>query len=154
MQQQAEAYGRDGIRISGIGRRERLPESLCEILAHAETRTRAAGRLHLRLAVDYSARDTILEAARRATDAQLHSRERFLGLLEEVAAHGPCGEVDLLIRTGGEQRLSDFLLWESAYAELIFTERFWPDFAGEDLARAVEAFRARDRRFGRIQEAS
>jgi undecaprenyl diphosphate synthase len=62
--------------------------------------------------------------------------------------------VDLVIRTSGEQRLSDFLLWESAYAELIFTERFWPDFAGEDLARAVEAFRARDRRFGRIQEAS
>src|SRR2546426_232092 len=86
---------------------------------------RGGTKLHLRLAVDYSAREAIV-AGRLLPD------------------------VDLLIRTGGEQRLSDFLLWECAYAELYFTERMWPDFAPADLAAAIEEFRARERRFGTL----
>jgi undecaprenyl diphosphate synthase len=102
------------------------------------------------VAIDYSSRDAILEAARlgRRDDA---TRERFAVRLGEI--HGvPAPDVDLLIRTGGEQRLSDFLLWESAYAELFFTARMWPDFRGDDLAAAVAEFRGRDRRFGALPE--
>lgn len=138
------------VRLSVIGRRDRLPPEVVAAIASAEALTARASRLHLRVAIDYSSRDTILEAARlgRRDDA---TRESFAMRLGET--HGaPAPDVDLLIRTGGEQRLSDFLLWESAYAELFFTARMWPDFHGDDLAAAVEEFRGRDRRFGALPE--
>jgi len=119
-------------------------------ISAAEALTVRGARLHLRVAVDYSSRDAILEAARlgRLDDP---TRESFTSRLGE--AHGaPAPDVDLLIRTGGEQRLSDFLLWESAYAELFFTTRMWPDFHEDDLAAAVADFRGRDRRFGALSE--
>ncbi|PYO60736.1 MAG: isoprenyl transferase [Gemmatimonadetes bacterium] len=118
------------------------------LFASAELATAGNRRLHLRLAVDYSARDTIVEAARRLAPGE-HTRADFARRLGE--AYGDtAADVDLLIRTGGEQRLSDFLLWECAYAELYFTERMWPDFAPADLAAAIEEFRARERRFGTL----
>lgn len=132
---------RNGVRLSVIGRRDRLSEVLRERIEDAERRTLRCDRLHLRLAVDYSSRDMMLRAAERCARESDWSREAFLGALGGW-------EVDLLIRTGGEQRLSDFLLWESAYAELVFEPALWPDFTGRHLARAVEGFRARDRRFG------
>ncbi|HKX05440.1 MAG TPA: di-trans,poly-cis-decaprenylcistransferase [Methylomirabilota bacterium] len=138
------------VRLSVIGRRDRLPREVVSAIAAAETLTARGTRLHLRVAIDYSSRDAILEAARlgRRDDA---TRERFAVRLGEI--HGaPAPDVDLLIRTGGEQRLSDFLLWESAYAELFFTSRMWPDFHGDDLAAAVAEFRGRDRRFGALPE--
>lgn len=138
------------VRLSVIGRRDRLPREVVSAIAAAETLTARGTRLHLRVAIDYSSRDAILEAARlgRRDDA---TRERFAIRLGEI--HGaPAPDVDLLIRTGGEQRLSDFLLWESAYAELFFTPRMWPDFHGDDLAAAVAEFRGRDRRFGALPE--
>ena len=138
------------VRLSVIGRRDRLPPEVVSAIADAEALTARGTRLHLRVAIDYSSRDTILEAARlgRRDDA---TRERFAIRLGEI--HGaPAPDVDLLIRTGGEQRLSDFLLWESAYAELFFTARMWPDFHGDDLAAAVTEFRGRDRRFGALPE--
>ena len=138
------------VRLSVIGRRDRLPREVVSAIAAAETLTARGTRLHLRVAIDYSSRDAILEAARlgRRDDA---TRERFAVRLGEI--HGaPAPDVDLLIRTGGEQRLSDFLLWESAYAELFFTPRMWPDFHGDDLAAAVAEFRGRDRRFGALPE--
>jgi undecaprenyl diphosphate synthase len=116
---------RQGVRLTVIGRRDRLPAPLVSAIAAAEQTTAGGTRLELRLAVDYSAR-----AAIRA-DALLP-------------------DVDLLIRTGGEQRLSDFLLWESAYAELWFTDRMWPDFSAADLAAAVADFQSRERRFGAL----
>ncbi len=131
----------NGVRVSVIGRRERLPGLVLGAISDCEKATAGGGRLHLRLAVDYSSRDQILEAARRlegeATRAEL---AQTLGL----------PDVDLLIRTGGEQRLSDFLLWECAYAELIFTERMWPDFTAADLQNAVAEFSSRERRFGAV----
>jgi undecaprenyl diphosphate synthase len=136
------------VRLSVIGRRDRLPPEVVSAIADAEALTARGTRLHLRVAIDYSSRDAILEAARlgRRDDA---TRERFAIRLGEI--HGaPAPDVDLLIRTGGEQRLSDFLLWESAYAELFFTARMWPDFHGDDLAAAVAEFRGRDRRFGAL----
>jgi undecaprenyl diphosphate synthase len=138
------------VRLSVIGRRDRLPSDVVSAISAAETLTARGARLHLRVAVDYSSRDAILEAARlgRLDDP---TRESFASRLGE--AHGaPASDVDLLIRTGGEQRLSDFLLWESAYAELFFTTRMWPDFDPDDLAAAVAEFRGRDRRFGALSE--
>jgi undecaprenyl diphosphate synthase len=137
------------VRLSVIGRRDRLPSEVVAAIVAAEALTARGTRLHLRVAIDYSSRDAILEAARLGRDDA--TRERFAVRLGEI--HGAAApDVDLLIRTGGEQRLSDFLLWESAYAELFFTARMWPDFHGDDLAAAVAEFRGRDRRFGALSE--
>jgi undecaprenyl diphosphate synthase len=145
----------NGVRVNVIGRRDRLPAGVLGALRAAESGTSAASKLHLRLAVDYSARHAIAVAARSLRANGPVSSTAFSHLLNQaVHSHPAAPDVDLVIRTSGEQRLSDFLLWESAYAELFFTERPWPDFDGEDLTRAVEAFRGRDRRFGRVREAS
>jgi undecaprenyl diphosphate synthase len=141
-----------GIRISVIGRRDRLSPALRDVIEAAELDTADGRRLHLRLAVDYSAREAIFRAACRFYKATRVSRESFEELLGEVT-HGAAPDLDLLIRTGGEQRLSDFLLWEAAYAELYFTPKMWPDFTAADLAIALAEYRARDRRFGRVPEA-
>jgi undecaprenyl diphosphate synthase len=141
-----------GVRVSVIGRRDRISGSLRRSIAHIEERTSQGTALHIRIAIDYSARDGLLAAAARIAKGMAPTREAFERSLLE-AIHAPSGtrDVDLLIRTGGEQRLSDFLLWESAYAELYFTDVLWPDFTGADLASAVQAFAARDRRYGGIQ---
>jgi len=128
-----------GVRVEIIGRRDRLDSSLRAAIEESEGATASGATLRLRIAVDYSARDAILAAARAAKDL---SREVLAGAL------GPA--VDLLIRTGGERRLSDFLLWECAYAELIFSRTMWPDFSGEELAAAVREFHGRERRFGSV----
>ncbi len=131
----------NGVRVEVIGRRDRLNQTLGRAIQEAERATAAGRRLHLRLAVDYSARDAILAAARGLAEL---SRDALEG------AMGP--SVDLLIRTGGERRLSDFLLWECAYAELVFTGTMWPDFCDSDLASAVREFHKRERRFGGIPQ--
>jgi undecaprenyl diphosphate synthase len=140
-----------GVRFSVIGRRDRIPDSLRCSIAHVEERTSEGTSLHLRVAIDYSARATLLAAAGRLAKGVPPTRQAFERSLFE-AMHAPSGtrDVDLLIRTGGEQRLSDFLLWESAYAELYFTDVLWPDFHEADLAAAVQAFGARDRRYGGV----
>ncbi len=135
----------NGVHIEVIGRRDRLSGELPAAIAEAESVTASGERLQLRIAVDYSGRDAIAEAVRHAAHAGLVCRE----CLEERL--GP--PVDLLIRTGGEQRLSDFLLWECAYAELIFSRRMWPDFDAADLDAAVRQFHSRQRRFGAIPPA-
>jgi undecaprenyl diphosphate synthase len=173
----------NGVRVQVIGRRDRLASSLVREIESAEHATARGDKLWLRIAVDYSARDAILAAARRlagssANDgngrngsagghdqdggprhrepvSHLHelSREDFSRLVSgspEQRTH----DVDLLIRTGGEKRLSDFLLWECAYAELIFTDRMWPDFGAADLEEAVQEFRRRERRFGTVAAVS
>ena len=145
----------NGVRINVIGRRDRLAAGVIAAVRRAEAGTASAKALHLRLAVDYSARHAIGVAARSADSAGPVSPETFSRLLNQAVHSVPAApDVDLVIRTSGEQRLSDFLLWESAYAELLFTERSWPDFDGEDLARAVRQFLGRERRFGRVLEAS
>lgn len=140
-----------GVRVSVIGRRDRLPAAVASAIEEAERRTADGTRLHLRVAVDYSARDAILRAAQCVVPGAPVTREQF-GRLLAIADHGAtrAPDVDLLIRTSGEQRLSDFLLWESAYAELLFLPVLWPDFAASDLAAALQQFRGRQRRFGRL----
>jgi undecaprenyl diphosphate synthase len=132
------------IRFTAIGRRDRLADGIVALIRHAEAVTSDCGGLNLRVALDYSGRDSILAAA-LACPSDAMTREALSGQLA-AGAGGP--DVDLLIRTGGEQRLSDFLLWEVAYAELYFTDTHWPDFGAEDLEFALAAFAARDRRFG------
>jgi undecaprenyl diphosphate synthase len=132
----------NGVRLQAIGRRDRLPETLRGLLEQTERATAGGHKLHLRLAIDYSSRQAILDAM-RAVDSDAVTAESM------SRAIGP--DVDLLIRTSGEQRLSDFLLWECAYAEMVFTPRMWPDFSTEDLAAAVREFHGRDRRFGGVQ---
>jgi undecaprenyl diphosphate synthase len=137
----------NGIRLNVIGRRDRLPRLLLPTIEEAERRTAGGRTLHLRLAVDYSSRDRIVQAAAKLHSSRAPSREVFAHLLNN---DGPVPDVDLLIRTGGEQRLSDFLLWESAYAELHFTPCMWPDFAAGDLQAALDDFHRRQRRFGAL----
>ena len=123
-----------GVRLSFLGRRDRLPQELrCE-MERAEAATEWGDALNLRVGVDYSSREAIVAAVKQGT------------------VPGP--DVDLLIRTSGEQRLSDFLLWECAYAELYFTATAWPDFSVSDLTAALTAFHARDRRFGALAAAA
>jgi len=135
-----------GIRLTAIGRRDRLPKSLTVAIEAAEAATASGRDLHLRIAVDYSSREAIARAARRMPHRSSAPREDLGRILAMP-------DVDLLIRTGGEQRLSDFLLWEAAYAELVFLPVPWPDFAREDLEGALAEFARRGRRFGRIAAA-
>ena len=140
-----------GVRINVIGRRDRLPSALVTAIEAAESATERNCDLSLRIALDYSARDAVLRAACwmvSSTEVTQQEFSRRLGQVTHSQEASP--DVDLLIRTGGEQRLSDFLLWECAYAELYFTDRMWPDFDAADLAAAVHEYRARDRRFGRV----
>jgi undecaprenyl diphosphate synthase len=139
---------RNGVRLTVIGRRDRLPDGIAAAIASAETVTAGGDALHLRIAVDYSARDAILNAVALAAGMGHLTREIFSQL---VTGEPALRDVDLVIRTSGEKRLSDFLLWESAYAELHFTERMWPDFAEADLAEALTSFHRRERRFGGLQ---
>jgi undecaprenyl diphosphate synthase len=143
-----------GTRVTAIGRRDRFAPQLEEAIETAEFETVEGSGLRLRLALDYSGRDSILQAARQFRRRLIEpTREAFAELLGEVThSGGPSPEIDLLIRTGGELRLSDFMIWEAAYAELIFTDQLWPDFEGADLVAALCEYRSRDRRFGRIEE--
>jgi undecaprenyl diphosphate synthase len=145
-----------GVRLEVIGRRDRIPKLLLREINQAIAATAGGTQLLLRVAIDYSSRDAIMSAALGVSRSVPHERLPGASLLrdmlaQELAAEG--GEVDLLIRTGGEKRLSDFLLWECAYAELWFTDRMWPDFEPSDLDAALGEFRQRERRFGGVPTA-
>ena len=136
----------NGIALRVIGRRDRLSPALLRAISAAERRTAKATRMTLRIAVDYSARWSLQAAASLGpVGSRLHS-----SLARVNNDRSPMPDVDLLIRTGRERRLSDFLLLESAYAELWFTDVMWPDFGEDDLAAALDAFRSRNRRFGAL----
>ena len=137
------------IRINVIGRRDRLGENLLRSIEQSERSSAAGSGMLLRIAVDYSSQHSIMQAARRAgRDSDLTPQE-FHRLLHEVdhCAY-PASEVDLLIRTGSERRLSDFLLWESAFAELHFSDCLWPDFDEQRFRCALDDYSGRQRRFG------
>lgn len=143
-----------GIQLNVIGRRDRLPRLLVRAIEAAETATAGGRTLLLRIAVDYSGRDALRRAALRLgvegrTECETEEFERLVG--EVDGARHPAPPLDLVVRTGGEQRLSDFQLWEAAYAELFFRPELWPDFGPTDLAEVVTEFRGRARRFGGLE---
>jgi undecaprenyl diphosphate synthase len=143
-----DALVRNGVRLTVIGRRDRLPDGIAQAIERAEAASAGGDALHLRIAIDYSARDAILSAVIKANGRGDLTREALAQLITGEAC---LRDVDLVIRTSGEKRLSDFLLWESAYAELHFTNRMWPEFDADDLTEALDAFQRRERRFGGLQ---
>jgi undecaprenyl diphosphate synthase len=152
---EVERWAAGGVRLRVIGRRDRIPPSLVDAIRSAEERTAQGRRMDLRIALDYSSREAILRASCWMLSSLEISQREFSRLLGTVThSGGPAPDVDLLIRTGGERRLSDFLLWECAYAELVFTPRMWPEFDAADLEAAVHEFRSRERRFGRLPQAA
>jgi undecaprenyl diphosphate synthase len=145
--QECDRLIENGVRLQAIGRRDRLSAPLVALLEKVERKTAHGKKLLLRIAIDYSSRQAILHAARavQSISEKAISEDAFSEKL------GP--DVDLLIRTSGEQRLSDFLLWECAYAEMVFTRRMWPEFGSGDLTAAVEEYHRRERRFGAVTSA-
>jgi undecaprenyl diphosphate synthase len=144
-----------GVRLRIIGRRDRIPPSLQQAIDSAERQTAAGRAIELRIAIDYSSREAILRASCWMLSSLEVSDREFARRLGQVTnGGGAAPDVDLLIRTGGERRLSDFMLWESAYAELHFTQRMWPEFDAADLEAAVEDYFGRERRFGRLPDAA
>jgi undecaprenyl diphosphate synthase len=155
LRDEGATFAREGVRLRVIGRRDRIPPALVAAMEHAERLTSSGRALDLRIALDYSSREAILRAACwMLSSLEVSQREFARRLGDVIHSGGPAADVDLLIRTGGERRLSDFMLWECAYAELVFSPRMWPEFEAEDLAAAIEDFRSRDRRFGRLPEAA
>jgi undecaprenyl diphosphate synthase len=148
---------KDGVRVRIVGAREGLEPDILSIIDRAEQRTRHNEKLNLTIAFNYGAQDEIVRAARRL------ARDIAAGVItpEDVTAEAFASRLDtaglpnldLLVRTSGEQRLSNFMLWQAAYAELVFDETLWPDFDAAALQRAVEEYRRRDRRFGGVQRA-
>lgn len=147
-------YRGRGIALNVIGRRDRLPKTLIEAIERAEAATVACRRMHLRLAIDYSAREALSQAMHRCGSRNPQgSVDLARALAEVIHDRAPAPDLDLLIRTGGEQRLSDCLLWEGVFAEIIFTNRLWPDFSAADLTIALDEFHRRERRFGGLNTA-
>lgn len=143
-----------GIRLRAIGRRSRLPADVAEILERVEAETSSLDRMTLTLALSYGGREEIADAAReiakRVAEGELDPERIDERLLGAVLPSMEVGPVDLLIRTSGELRISNFLLWAAAYAELHFTDALWPDFDEADLFAAIAAYQTRERRFGRV----
>ncbi len=147
-----EELHQNGIRLRVIGERGRLPGDIVKLIEDSEARTRSNRRLNLTVAISYGGRQEILSAARRLAQAAVDGRldpasideARFAAQLATAGMPDP----DLLIRTSGEQRISNFLLWQSAYSELMFIDKLWPDFTRDDFADAISEFQQRDRRYG------
>ena len=141
-----------GVRIRFIGDRDRLADDIVSLIEMAEHRTKNNGRLNLVVAISYGSRQEITDAARRlvreALDGYIEPSSIDENALNDRLATAGMPDPDLLIRTSGEQRISNFLLWQSAYAELVFVDTLWPDFSKSDLEAAVREFQRRERRFG------
>ena len=144
------------IRLSTFGRRDRIPPQVREAITRAEKETRNGRRLHLRIALDYGARFEIIEAAqslaKMVATQSLQPEQITEDLFSKTLSSIP--DPDLIIRTAGEQRLSNFLLWQAAYSELYFTAKLWPDFSESDLDEALADYQLRTRKFGALARAT
>jgi undecaprenyl diphosphate synthase len=154
VQSDLDRLAREGVKVRVLGRRTGLPDDIAEIVERAEAATAGNDRFLLQVAFNYGGQGDIVDAARRFAEEVAAGRAapddldeaRFASLLS--TAEGP--PLDLVVRTSGERRISNFLLWEAAYAELVFQDVLWPDYGAEPLAAAVEEFRRRERRFGGV----
>jgi undecaprenyl diphosphate synthase len=152
LEEQTQRCLEQSIRLNVVGRRDRLDPRLLEAIEHSERSTEQCKGMILRIAVDYSERWSLMRASQVSTDIADLDHHAFAHRLATVNHSVPVSDVDLLIRTGGEYRLSDFLLWECAYAELYFVSRLWPDFDADDFESALLEYSRRDRRYGRIDD--
>lgn len=150
LQKEFLTFMKEGIRFRVIGNRERLPENVRMLIETAENETASNTKLTFQCALSYGGRDEIIRALRKAVHRKAAEEEitedYIAGLLDTAGVPDP----DLIIRTSGEKRLSNFLLWQAAYAEFYFTGTMWPDFNKEELLEAIHEYQTRDRRFGRI----
>ena len=144
-----------GVRVKVMGRRENFSAEVAEAIRSIEEQTAAGEQLTLILALDYSSRSEICDAVRdivrRVQQGELTVEQIDEHLISESLLSAGVPDPDLVIRTSGEYRLSNFLLWQASYAELYFTDVLWPDFDGEELQRALEAYAARERRYGLVK---
>ncbi|MCS6956867.1 MAG: polyprenyl diphosphate synthase [Aquificaceae bacterium] len=147
IRQNAKRLTEKGLRVSFVGRRDRLPESLVREMEKVERLRPKQEKLHVILAVDYGGRDEIIRTIRKMIETGSQIDESSFKLLSDFSQ---IPDPDLLIRTGGERRISNFLLWHLAYTELYFTDTYWPDFRREDLLKAIEDFSRRERKFGAV----
>jgi undecaprenyl diphosphate synthase len=139
---------KQGVRTRFLGRRDRIDPAIQEQMSALEDETATLDTLSLWIAFDYGGRAEIVDAARRLAEDGVPAEDIDEAALAERLYAPELAEIDLLIRASGELRISNFLLWELAYAELVFTDTLWPDFDVDDLRVAVEAYAARQRRFG------
>jgi len=139
---------KEGVRIKVIGQREKLPNSLPKVIERIENLTKNNKKFHLNLAVSYGGRWDILQAVKKIMKKKIRPERITENLINKYLTTAGLPEPDLVIRAGGEKRFSNFLLWQSAYAELYFSDKLWPDFSEKDLDKALEDFSKRERRFG------
>jgi undecaprenyl diphosphate synthase len=139
---------KQGVRTRFFGRRDRVPQALLEKMSRLEEETAHNDRLSLWIAFDYGSRAEIVDAARRLLEDGVRPQDMSEEAMAERLYAPELPDPDLVIRTSGEQRISNFLLWQSAYSELVFDETLWPDFGEEQLRAALEEYAQRARRFG------
>lgn len=149
LRQEAEPLLKAGVRLHVVGDRSVFSEELVQAIEQAEKITRDAKAMHLNVCINYGGRWDIAQAAHHVAaeglELTVENIDRYMGMPW-------AGPVDLMIRTGGEQRISNFILWQAAYAELWFTEKLWPEFSEDDLDEALKWFAGRERRFGKTSE--
>ena len=149
LRQEAEPLLKAGVRLHVVGDRSVFSEELVQAIEQAEKITRDATAMHLNVCINYGGRWDIAQAAQHVAaeglELTVENIDRYMGMPW-------AGPVDLMIRTGGEQRISNFILWQAAYAELWFTEKLWPEFSEDDLDEALKWFAGRERRFGKTSE--
>jgi undecaprenyl diphosphate synthase len=154
LRNELEELSRNGARLRVIGDRGRLARDIVTDIADAETRTHANTRIEVNICINYGARDEILQAARnlarKVAAGELAPERIDEALFERALLTAGMPDPDLLIRTSGEQRISNFMLWQCAYAELVFVDTLWPDFSKEHLEQAIAEFRRRERRYGGV----
>jgi undecaprenyl diphosphate synthase len=153
LEREVEELHRNGIRLSVIGDRQRLSPAIVRLIERAEALTSVNARMRLTMALSYGGRAEIASAARRialdVAEGRLSAERIDENLIQHYLFTADMPDPDLVIRTSGEKRISNFLLWQSAYAELVFVDKFWPDFGKDDLAAAIHEFGGRERRYGR-----
>lgn len=144
-----EKYNKDGVKVRVIGQKERLPESLQKAIEKTEKATENNANLYLNLAISYGGRWDILQATKRIIQDKIPLDQIDEKLFESYLSTAGLPAPDLIIRAGGEMRMSNFVLWQGAYSELYFCPKFWPDFTEKDFDEALEEFTRRQRRFGK-----
>jgi len=153
LEHKTDSFHKEGIRLKVIGERDLLPNSILKLIENAEERTKSNTEgLTLQMAISYGSRAEIIHAtkaiAEKVRDKRLEPEDITEQVFENHLYTADVPDPDLLIRTSGEQRISNYLLWQLAYTELIFVEKFWPDFTAQDLEDALLTYQNRERRFG------